>query len=103
MKKKIAVILLVVAMLLSFAGCSTQKNVTLTILEPGTYEVVKYPDNCKDAAFQNGTLTMSVSKYGDYPIVIKGEDNTEYTIVIKYEKGVTTVLNDQLDCKVEMK
>lgn len=98
MKKRMIIALVLVAMLLSLAGCARKTTVSISLPSLGDYDIVTIPEGFANLGKQDGTMKLTVKKYGEYPIVIKAEDGTEHTIQVTYDKdGVTVTAGEGLD------
>lgn len=97
MKKRIVIALVMVAMLLSLAGCARKTTVSITINNIGDFEISKVPAGFENLSTVDNTVKITVKKDGEYPITVKAEDGKEYTVVLKYEKGVAYVESEELD------
>lgn len=97
MMRKIAALLLVVAMVLTFAGCAKKVTVSVEVTNIGDFEIAKIPEGFASLGLVERTINLAVKKDGEYPLVLKGEDGTEHTLLIKYEKGTVTTEAEDLE------
>lgn len=100
MKKRIAVMLMVIVMVLSFAGCAKRTMITVKLPDIGEFEIVQKPDKFLALGSTEDSVKITVNEYGDYPFVVKTDDGTEYSFVVKYEKSGTSVDAGDLTCWV---
>lgn len=91
MKKRILTALLVAAMVLSLVACGKKTLISISFGNIGDYDIVQVPKGFENLGMVDNVLKMTVKKDGEYPFVIKTTDGTEYSFVVKYEKGATTV------------
>lgn len=98
MKKRMIAVLLVLAMILTFAGCSKKTTIVISFTEIESFEIVQIPESIENLSHNENSVSVTVKKDGEYPIVIKTEDGTEHTLNIKYEKGTAYVDAGDLEC-----
>lgn len=98
MKKRIMTALVILAMVLSLAGCVRKTTICVTVGDIGDYDIVQIPEGFKNLSKQDYTVKMTVDKEGEYPLVIRADDGKEYTIVVGYKDGVASVDAGELNC-----
>lgn len=89
--KKVIAALLILAMVLSLAGCARKTAVSIEIMDVGDIELVQIPRGLEGLSAAGHTVHMIVKKDGSYPFVIRADDGREYSFVMTYEKRTTVV------------
>ena len=84
-KKMIAAIaaVIVVVLVVLVVG-SKKKTVSFSVPEMGECELVEIPEGTDSCSVNNGVVTVTLKKEGDYTIKLRGEDGVEHTVTIKY-------------------
>lgn len=91
MKKRIIALLLLAVMLLSLSACGSKRVLSLAVSGIGAFELVETPSGLENIEAQNNVITVTVSKDGQYPFVIRADDGREYTFTLVVEKGSALV------------
>ena len=88
-----AAVMMMAAMLLT--GCTKKMTVSAYAPELGECELAAIPEGVDSCALNNGIVTVTLKKEGDYDIVLKGDDDKEHTITIKYHDGAVEGSTDE--------
>lgn len=102
MKKKIAVVLLVLIMVLCLVGCGKKPTVRISVDGIGDYSVTQVSREFKNYSVDSdNVISLTLKKEGVFPIVVMGEDGTEYSIELSYEDGKVEV-SSEADIAINM-
>lgn len=102
MKKRIVTILLVLIMMLGLVGCGKKPTVRISVDGIGDYRVTQVSREFKNYSVDSdNVISLTLKKEGVFPVVVMGEDGTEYSFTISYDDGKVEVSSED-DITVNM-
>ena len=95
-KKTIAIaVAVIVVVALVFVLWPKKKTVSFLVPELGECELAEIPADVDSCAINDGIVTVTLKKEGDYSIVLKGEDGKTHTVTVKYHNDTIEGSTDE--------
>ncbi len=103
MRKGIVAIALSLALAFAVVGCAKKATVHIALDGIGNFTLVQVPTDTVNCSMNDGEITATLDKEGDYAFTVRAEDGKEYTVTVTYKDGSATAQTDSdADVKVDV-
>ncbi|MCQ2441740.1 MAG: DUF3872 domain-containing protein [Oscillospiraceae bacterium] len=94
MKKRMLLLLVAFALLVSVAGCAKKTSVHISLVGMDGVQVTQIPEKLENYSVEENEITVTVKQEGDYTFVVEDEDGNEYTLLLHYYDGKAEVSSE---------